>query len=373
MASIKKYASARAKGGYAWRVQYRGPDGKSHTKQGFRTKSEAERWAEKNAVSAAEGTWIDPAHGKATVGELGQKWLGMQTHLKPSTRKLAESTWEVHVRPRWEAVKAQAILPSDVQQWLTEIKGSATTVRRAHAQLAQILDMAVADRMMLTNPARGVTLPRRNAARRVYLTAEQLGALAAACSKHGELVLLLGTVGLRWGEAIGLQVGDLDFLRHRATIKRNAVWVGKDLHIGTPKTHEARTVMVPRAVLDAVEPLTQGKAKGDWVWSTPEGSPLPKPGHGSWLHGAVERVRKADADFPVITPHGLRHVAAGLMVSSGANVKIVQRQLGHASAAMTLDTYADLFDEDLDGLRMAMDEALSGVSWDCRGIAYGAG
>ncbi|WP_245622204.1 Arm DNA-binding domain-containing protein [Corynebacterium oculi] len=41
-------------------MQYRGPDGKSHTKQGFRTKNEAEKWAEKNAVNAAEGTWIDP-------------------------------------------------------------------------------------------------------------------------------------------------------------------------------------------------------------------------------------------------------------------------------------------------------------------------
>ncbi|TNL96572.1 tyrosine-type recombinase/integrase [Corynebacterium tapiri] len=53
-----------------------------------------------------------------------------------------------------------------------------------------------------------------------------------------------------------------------------------------------------------------------------------------------------DKTFPRVTPHGLRHVAAGLMVHAGANVKVVQRQLGHTSAVMTLDTYADLFDED---------------------------
>lgn len=51
-----------------------------------------------------------------------------------------------------------------------------------------------------------------------------------------------------------------------------------------------------------------------------------------------------------MTPHDLRHTAASLAISSGANVKAVQRMLGHASAAMTLDTYADLFDDDLDAV-----------------------
>lgn len=48
-----------------------------------------------------------------------------------------------------------------------------------------------------------------------------------------------------------------------------------------------------------------------------------------------------------MTAHGLRHTAASLAISAGANPKVVQRMLGHASAAMTLDVYADLFDSDL--------------------------
>ena len=55
-----------------------------------------------------------------------------------------------------------------------------------------------------------------------------------------------------------------------------------------------------------------------------------------------------------LTPHELRHTAASLAVSSGAHVKAVQRMLGHASAAMTLDTYADLFDDDLDTVATAL-------------------
>jgi hypothetical protein len=54
-----------------------------------------------------------------------------------------------------------------------------------------------------------------------------------------------------------------------------------------------------------------------------------------------------------------RHTAASLAVSAGANVKAVQRMLGHASAAMTLDTYADLFDDDLDSVADALDAAAS--------------
>jgi integrase len=57
-----------------------------------------------------------------------------------------------------------------------------------------------------------------------------------------------------------------------------------------------------------------------------------------------------DAALSGLTPHELRHTAASLAVSAGGKVKAVQRMLGHASAAMTLDVYAGLFDDDLDGV-----------------------
>lgn len=65
------------------------------------------------------------------------------------------------------------------------------------------------------------------------------------------------------------------------------------------------------------------------------------------------------AKLPRLTPHDLRHTAASLAVSAGANVKAVQKMLGHASAAMTLDVYADLFDDDLDAVAVALDHAAS--------------
>ncbi|HYB38964.1 MAG TPA: site-specific integrase [Mycobacterium sp.] len=81
---------------------------------------------------------------------------------------------------------------------------------------------------------------------------------------------------------------------------------------------------------------------------------------------AVTRCQAADDTFPAITPHDLRHTAASLAVSAGANVKAVQRMLGHAKASMTLDVYADLFDEDLDGVADRLDAAIKSAAYPSR-------
>ena len=74
----------------------------------------------------------------------------------------------------------------------------------------------------------------------------------------------------------------------------------------------------------------------------------------SWFLRAL-----AAAGLERMTIHDLRHTAASLAISSGANVKAVQRMLGHAPAAMTLDVYADLFDEDLEAVSTALNTARS--------------
>lgn len=66
---------------------------------------------------------------------------------------------------------------------------------------------------------------------------------------------------------------------------------------------------------------------------------------------------KADKTFPRVTPHDLRHTAASLAVSAGANPKAVQRMIGHASAAMTMDVYADLLEQDIDDVTTSVSAA----------------
>ena len=95
------------------------------------------------------------------------------------------------------------------------------------------------------------------------------------------------------------------------------------------------------------EPSRDGYGQHERVGSGPETA-----------RAVTEEKRPAPSGRPArrLTAHALRHTAASLAISAGANVKAVQRMLGHASAAMTLDVYADLFDSDLDTVADRLDE-----------------
>jgi integrase len=366
MATIEPYDTAA---GRRYCVRYRKPDRTQTKKRGFRTKRDAELFLASVEVSKARGEFIDATEAKALIGPLGDAWLARQTHLKPSSYRPVESAWRNHVLPAWGHVAVADVRKTAVQQWISEMtvgdaealpprkpKG-ATLVIRAYGVLAAILDDAVSDRRTLSNPARGVTLPRKLKKPHIYLSHEQVHALAAA-SKYPALVLVLAYCGLRWGEATGLRVKHLDMLRRRLMVEENAVQVGSVIEVGTPKNHKRRTVPFPRALSEQLARQCEGKGRDDLLFPGENGHHLRlarvHEDNMSWFAGAVKR-----AGIPRITPHDLRHSAASFAVSAGANVKAVQKMLGHNSAAMTLDVYADLFDGDLDTVSDALDHAIS--------------
>lgn len=180
--------------------------------------------------------------------------------------------------------------------------------------------------------------------------------LAHESKAHGPMIRFLAYTGLRWGEAIALRVGDIDDVRSRINVRQNAPRVDGRYVLGTPKSHESRSVTPPIFLLSEIRTLTRGRMLTDFVFG--DGTTLlAQPAHGDgWFAQAKKRARAADSDFPSgITLHDLRHTAASLAISSGANVKAVQRMLGHASTAMTLDVYADLFDDDLGSVATALE------------------
>lgn len=377
MATISKYETTA--GATRYRVRYRTPDKRQTDKRGFRTKRDAEAFAATVEVTKLRGEYVAPVLGKATVGDLGPGWLDRQKGvMKPSAFHSIESAWRVHVEPRWGSKSIAEIEYSSVQGWVTELSSrrKGTLVATAYSVLARILDDAVRDRRIAVNPARGVKLPARSKRKNVYLTADQLHALALESGRYGSLILLLGTAGLRWGEAAALRVGDVDFLKRRITLHENAVMVGGDVHLGTLKSGKSRTVALPAFVVEELARTCGGKEHGELIWPARDGGYLgPPSSHDSWLSGAVERCQAAAVAarategkepttplFPRITAHALRHTAASLAISAGANVKVVQRMLGHSSAAMTLDVYADLFDDDLTAVADKLDVTV-GKMW----------
>jgi integrase len=352
VAHIEKYQTAS--GATLYSVRYRKPDGRPTYKRGFVTKRDANAFAATVETAKLRGEFVPAATGRTRVGELGPAWLARQQgHMKPSGWRSYESAWRVHVAPRWGRVALADVRHSDVQAWVAQLAGrrGAVIVETAASVLRRVLEDAVRDRLLASNPARGVKLPRRAPRRKMYLTAAQLHALADESGRYRSLVLLLGVGGLRWGEAAALRVCDVDFLRRRIVLHRNAVVIGKTAHVGTLKSGKNRTVVLPALVIDALAVTAAGKGRGDLLWCSRSGGYLAPPAsRQSWLSGAVARCQAADPTFPRVTAHALRHTAASLAISAGANPKVVQRMLGHASAAMTLDVYADLFESDLEAV-----------------------
>jgi integrase len=374
MATINSY---QTDGGVRWEVRYRTPDHRTTRKRGFPSKRKAQDWASTVEVEKLTGTYIPPAAGKITVGELGPDWLARQKgHMKPSGYRSYDSAWRTHVQPRWGRTPVNAIVNSDVKAWVAELATapvtgrktendeglSAATVETAHRVLKMILDDAVTDRRLIANPAKGVKLPRRTRKPNVYLTHGQVHALADEVKHppYRALVFLLCYCGPWWGEAAAIKPRHVDFLRRRISLQENAVTVGSRVVVGSLKGYKHRQVPMPRFVGDELAKVCQGKGRDDLLWANAKGEHLgPPASKDSWLSGAVERCRKADPTFPRVTAHDLRHTAASLAVSAGANVKAVQRMMGHKSAAMTLDVYADLFDDDLDLVADRLEQSVS--------------
>lgn len=358
MGSIHAYATA--KGEKLYRISYRRPDHKQTTERGFKRKRDAEQRLAEVEVSKHRGEYIAPSDGRALIEDLGAEWLASKKGvLKPTSYTPLDASWRNYVRKQWGRRAVASIRHSEVQAWVSSIKMSPTVVIRAYGILASILDTAVRDRRISRNVARDVTLPRKASKKaRRYLSHDELWAVAEASGIHKTLVLTLGYCGLRWGEMVALRISDVDLEKRRINVTRSISQIGKDFHEGTPKSYESRSVPVPTEVARLIKARSKDKNPGDVLFDDGYGG-YQRRVHASrnersWWNTALET-----AGVARLVLHDLRHTAASLAVSSGAKVKAVQRMLGHASAAMTLDVYADLFDDDLEAVSERLDLAIA--------------
>ncbi|HSM45328.1 MAG TPA: tyrosine-type recombinase/integrase [Acidimicrobiia bacterium] len=337
-----------------WRARYRAPDGRQLSRS-FKRKIDAEKWLRAEEGKADRGEWIDPNAGAITYGEWSKHWIDSLHGLAPKTRAGYESLLRSRVLPTFANAELRNITTPAVRQWVSGMVEdiSPARIRQALQVLHASLDMAVDDGLISRNPTHRVKTPPVRKRRQLFLTAGQLEDLATTADRlregMGGLIRLLGYGGLRWGEAVALRWENVDVSRRRIEVEEAATEISGRLVFGSPKTHETRTVIVPRFVIDGL-----GEPGEGLVFRAPRGGPVR---HSNFTRTVwVPAVGDAYGIPEDLLIHDLRDTAASLAISAGASIKAVQRMLGHASAAMTLDTYGSLFTEDLEDLADRMEE-----------------
>jgi integrase len=293
---------------------------------------------------------------------------------KPKTIVGYRSILDTLVLPRWGETPMKAITYADLTSWFASLSRdgsqvgnplSASRIRQTHQLMGAVFKYAVRAGLASTNVAAEISprhdLPEANETEQHPLTHRQLLEFAREAGRFETLTLVLGYCGLRFGEAAALRRADVG--DRQIVVRNSATYVqGQGIVETATKTKRSRQVPVPeplwqrlkRELPDAADafvfpgkrdgPLSLGEYR--WVFD----KALRAMQLQSKTRRDVEIVADGEAGtphFPTITPHDLRHTCASLSISAGANVKVVQRMLGHATASMTLDLYGHLMSDDL--------------------------
>ncbi len=293
---------------------------------------------------------------EVTVRDYAGRWLRViRGSVKPKTLTSYDYLLREHVIPAFGHVKVRLLHRGGVKAFLGDKLGSGlsqNTVRLIHSALRAMLNAAVDDGVIVGNPAdrlgRSMRLVASKTARQERIkafTREQIEIFLAAsrttAAREYPLFLFLARTGARLGEALALQQDDVDVSRREVRIDRSI----SDGLISSPKSGHGRTVDLSAQLSAELARLhAQNKAaklrRGwktlpPWVFPSDAGTPLDH----SKVAKAFKRVLKAAGLPPHHSPHSLRHSFASLLLQQGESPAYVQRQLGHASIQLTVDTY----------------------------------
>ncbi|WP_300404154.1 site-specific integrase [Nocardioides sp.] len=359
----------------AWRGAYRDEAGTQHTKS-FKRQTDAKRWVATEEAKVVRGDWVNPAAGKVTFSAFYADWAPRQVWLS-STRENADLAV---AGTTFGEMPLRSIRRSHVEAWVKRMSAvlAPTTIDTRVTIVRGVFRAAVADRLISSDPTTGVVLPRKRkaeAAMGLPTNAEVALLLNAAeppnrpRSRPGftAYVALCAFAGLRRGEALGVQVGDIDFLARTLRVARQIQRAkAEDIRAGrnlveavagitvltrAPKYESERTIYLPdELVAILAEHVSQ---------HTPVGKPLRwffDEGGKPWHDNLVDyrwRSTRTDAGL-AFKLHELRHYFASGLIAAGCDVVTVQRAMGHASATTTLNTYAHLWPSAEDKTRAAV-------------------
>jgi integrase len=307
------------------------------------------------------------------VGEWCDTWLeGYKTRRSSTVRQA-----EVHItriKKAFGSMPLGVVRPSHVKTWTSQLAAEGleeSYIYALHSRLSQLYTDAIEDGLVAKSPCSRRTSPPAGKPRPYVASEAQVWRLYEVFPEHLRAAVLVGAfMGARDGEACGLTIANLDLMR--------GIWHPTAQYPAEPLKTETSTTPVPFGQRLALELAAHIKAtdplrRGSWLlcnewgqqlapWTLQRAMRAARSAHMPGLDKAHARecsgclVPGLPADFRF---HDLRHYYASMLIKSGADVKVVQARLRHASAKTTLDTYGHLWPDSDDSTRAAIDNAMT--------------
>lgn len=321
-----------------------------------KTQKEVREKMQAAAVEVNQGTYTAPQ--RLTVGQWLDIWqrdyLGA---VKPATLSSYKSQIKNHIKPALGAVRLVDLHPHTVQQCINGLDRYApSTVRQAYKVLHNALEKAVELDYIPRNPATKCTLPRQEQ-EEIKPFDDQEVAVLLEIVKGGRLEYIVPVAlftGMRMSELLGLTWDCVDFGKGTVTVNKQ---LARPEHrkaglFITPKSGKARTITPAASVFSVLKAQRrkqmENQLRAGPIWDNPHGlifttetgRPLCQHSVTDWFSAATAAVGIEGARF-----HNCRHTYAVNAIRAGDNIKAIQGNLGHATAAFTLDRYAHFTDQ----------------------------
>lgn len=330
-----------------------------------KTQKEVREKLQSASVELNNGTYLEPT--RLTVSQWMNIWKDTYlNNVKPRTRIAYESDIRIHIIPALGAVKLEALNTHTIQKFYNSLtKGvdgksglSAKTIKNIHGVLHHALKQAVSNGLLRANPADACTLPRIEKKELKPLNEKEISEFLKAIQGHRfeDIFKVTLFTGLREGEVLGLTWDCVDFTNGTLKInKQLQLHQEKGMNaytLASPKNGKGRIVAAAPTVMECLRQHKIGqsicklslgsewKNRDDLVFTDEFGSHLTKATVYRGFKAVAKSIGRPDARF-----HDLRHSYAVAAIRSGDDIKTVQSNLGHATAAFTLDVYGHVTDQ----------------------------
>ena len=338
MSKNKGITVRETKSGKSYQVRWRTESGSQASKT-FDNIDEAFDFKATIRLDKRRGLLPDYQRSKMTFGEYASEWAAGRTDLKPSAAARRDGILKNYLLPALQHRRLTSIRSSDIKalvaKWSNEHRLSPRSILNHKHILSPIFDAAVCDDIIRKNPVGGVKFPKPGHVERHALSDDECFALLDAIDDDYEpLIHFALATGVRGGELVALNIGDLNLLK-------------KDVRIRDSKTNAGvRSISLDDVTISHIArhlaaTNRTGSSPEEPLFVSPSGKRL---NHGNFYRRIFKPACTA-AGFPDVKFHDLRRTRATMLVSQGVDAKVVQKRMGHRSIQTTLNFYAKAAEE----------------------------